>query len=125
MTSLDFLYIALGGGFMILVIFLCVLILYVVLILRDVNKITENFKESSDRIREVVIEPMKALSEMSVGFGLVHDLIEKIRSKQAEAMEDDLEDMEVEDEVQEEQAKTKSKSDKKGKGGFSINKLRK
>lgn len=109
---------------MVLTIFLCVLILYLILILRDVNKVTENMKEASDRVREVVIEPMKALSEMSVGFGLVHDLIEKIRAKHSVALEEDTEEMEMENDLEEDE-KPKGKQDKKGRGGFSIKKLRK
>lgn len=109
---------------MVLTIFLCVLILYLILILRDVNKVTENMKEASDRVREVVIEPMKALSEMSVGFGLVHDLIEKIRAKHSAALEEDTEEMEMENDLEEDE-KPKGKQDKKGRGGFSIKKLRK
>jgi hypothetical protein len=85
MTSLDFLYIALGGGFVLLVIFLCVMLLHLTLVLRDVTRVTANVKTISDRLRETVLEPMKALSEMTAGLGFIHDLIEKIRARAAEA----------------------------------------
>lgn len=85
MTSLDFLYIALGGGFVLLVIFLCVMLLHLTLVLRDVTRVTANVKTISDRLRETVLEPMKALSEMTAGLGFIHDLIEKIRARSAEA----------------------------------------
>lgn len=81
MTSLDFLYIALGGGFVILVIFLCVMLLNLTLVLRDLSKIMTNFREISDRIHDAVLEPMKTLSEMTAGFGFLHEFIEKIRAR--------------------------------------------
>ena len=91
MTSLDFLYIALGGGFVLLVIFLCVMLLHLTLVLRDITKVTANFTAISDRLRETVLEPMKTLSEMTAGLGFVHDLIEKIRRRAAEVeAEEDL-----------------------------------
>jgi|GEM_PF-4975998 len=121
MNSLDFLYIALGIGINVLVIFLSVLIVHVVLVLRDVTKITGNFKDASDRVRDVVLEPMKTLSEMSAGFGIVHDFIEKIRAKQSEAAEEDLEE-EQDDGVNNEKAN--SSQSKKSKNAFSIKKLR-
>ena len=83
MTSLDFLYIALGGGFILFIIFLCVVLLQVALILRDVTKVTANVTTISERVKETVLEPLKALSEMTAGLGFVHDLIEKIREKTA------------------------------------------
>lgn len=123
MNSLDFLYIALGIGFNILVIFVSVLIVHLVLVLRDVTKITGNFKDASDRLREVVLEPMKTLSEMSAGFGIVHDFIEKIRAKQSQAAEEDFEE-EQEENAQMEKEKADSRQSKKSKNAFSIKKLR-
>ncbi len=112
MTSLDFLYIALGGGFVLLVIFLSVLIIHLVLVLRDVTKISNNMREASDRIRDVVVEPMKALAEVSSGFGVVHDLIEKIKVRQQEAME-------------ESSAQAKKSSAKSSSKSFAVKKLKK
>lgn len=116
MTSLDFLYIALGGGFLLLVVFLCVLILNLTLILRDITKVTDNAVEISDRVKEVVFEPLKTLSEMTVGFGFVHDLFEKIRAKYEEATAEDEEELDEAEDVEEKNKKGK-------KGGFSIRKL--
>ncbi|MBD3270271.1 hypothetical protein GF376_01985 [Candidatus Peregrinibacteria bacterium] len=108
MTSLDFLYIALGGGFLILVIFFSVLILQLILILRDFNKVTENAKEVSGRVKQIVFEPLEFLSEISSGWKMMHNLIEKIRDKF---------DSESEENVDED--KNDDKNDKK----FKVKKL--
>lgn len=118
MTSLDFLYIALGGGFIILVIFICVLLLNLTLILRDVMKITENAREVSDRVRESVLDPLKTMSEMTAGFGFLHNIFERIRAKFEEAAEEDRDEMDAMDE-ESDQDEPKSKS------GFLVKKLRK
>ncbi len=94
MTSLDFLYIALGMGFLVLVIFLCVLILYLILILRDFTKVSNNAKDISDQVKKVVFEPLEVLSEVSQGWSFIHGIIEKIKQKYDESqMEDDDEDI--------------------------------
>jgi hypothetical protein len=123
MTPLDFLYIALGIGFIFLVIFLCVMLLNLTLVLRDVTKMTGNFKEVSEKVREVVMDPLKTISEMSASFGFVHNIVEKIRARfdEVEAGEscDDCENEECacEKEEQKEPAKPKKK------GFFSVKKL--
>lgn len=81
MTSLDFLYVSLGIGFIILVIFISVLLMHVVMMLRDVRKITDDVQSTTGRVKELVFEPLKVLGQMSAGFGLVNDIIERIRSK--------------------------------------------
>ena len=112
MTSLDFLYIALGGGFVFLVIFLCVMLLNLTLILRDVSKMTANFRAVSDKIHESILDPMKTLSEMTAGFGFLHELVEKIRARFYN------EESESEDDKEEVSGKDK-------RGLFSVKKLRK
>ncbi len=78
LNPLDFLYIALGGGFLLLVIFLCVMLLNLTILLRDIAKITENVKIVSEKIRKTVLEPFKAVSEITEMFG---DIIKGIRAK--------------------------------------------
>jgi hypothetical protein len=111
MTSLDFLYIALGGGFIILVIFLCVMLLQLTLVLRDVTKITENFREVSNKIKETVFEPLKSISEMTAGFTFIHEIIEKIRARFEGSKTEDEADYEAPEEEES--------------NGFSVKKLRK
>lgn len=111
MNSLDFLYIALGAGFLIVSIFLSALLLNLILTLRDVNKITENIRSITDKVKESVFEPLKVLSELTAGFGVVHELIEKIRARYEESEEGDL------------PAAKKTTKDKKSDHGFSVKKL--
>lgn len=127
MTPLDFLFIALGGGFVILVIFLCVMLLNLTLVLRDVSKMTGNFKEVSDRVRDVVMEPLKAISEMTASLGFVHGIVEKVRSRFEEVKDGDKcedcgeEDCACVDETDEEKEKPQEKPKKKS--FFSVRKL--
>ncbi len=111
MTSLDFLYIALGAGFLIVSIFLAALLLNLIVTLKDVNKITENVRSISDKLKESVFEPLKTLSELTAGFGVIHELIEKIRARYEAA-----EDVEM-------PVPKKSAKDKKSDHGFSVKKL--
>jgi len=125
MTSLDFLYIALGGGFLILVVFISILILYVTFLVRDANKITEDMREVvvdvrqvADRIKDAVFEPFKVISEMTAGFGFINELVEKIKARYAEHMED-VENADIKNE------KDAKKDAGKGKSGFMVKKLNK
>ena len=108
MTSLDFLYIALGSGFLLLVVFLCAMLLNLTIILRDVVKITDNAKVVSDKIKETVLEPFKAVSEMTATMA---EVISSIRHK----FEDSQSDHETE---------TKGESTAK-KGVFKSRKIKK
>lgn len=88
MTSLDFLYIALGGGFILLVIFACVLMIYLVLILRDISKISNdarevsaNIKESSEKITEYVVEPIKLAEKFLSHFNFLKDAYSRVKEE--------------------------------------------
>jgi ABC-type transport system involved in cytochrome bd biosynthesis fused ATPase/permease subunit len=127
MTSLDFLYIALGGGFVLLIIFLCVLLLHITLVLRDVNKMTSNVKDVTEKVRESVFDPLKTLSEMTAGIGFAHHIVEKIREKYvdhdctgADCASDDGKKRGKKDKKSD-----KSKEDTEDKKGFSVHKLNK
>jgi hypothetical protein len=126
MVPLDFLYIALGIGFIILVIFLCVMLLNLTLVLRDVTKMTGNFKDVSEKVRDVVMDPLKTISEMSASFGFVHNIVEKIRARfeEVEAGEGECENCGEEDcFCEKEQEKEKAPEKPKKKGFFSVKKL--
>lgn len=68
-SALDILYISLAVGFIVLVIFLSITLLYTIFILRDVSSVTDDVKEITGRVNEVVITPLN-------GF---HFLIEQMR----------------------------------------------
>ncbi len=130
MTPLDFLYLALGIGFIILVIFICVMLLNLTLVLRDVTKMTGNFKEVSEKVRDVVMDPLKTLSEMSASFGFVHNIVEKIRARfdEVEAGEScdqcGEDECSCEEELKKEEKKIEKEIEKtKKRGFFSVKKL--
>ena len=60
-TSQDVLNMSLAIGFIVLVIFLCILIFYAILILRDTNKVMEDVAEIVQRVRKTIVEPLRAV----------------------------------------------------------------
>lgn len=60
-TSGDVLNMSLAIGFIILVIFLCFLIFYAVIILRDVAKMMDEVEEIVTRVHATIIQPLKAI----------------------------------------------------------------
>ena len=60
-TSGDILNMSLAIGFILLVIFLCFLIFYAVLILRDVAKVMDDVEEVVTRVRTTIVQPLKAV----------------------------------------------------------------
>ncbi len=60
-TSGDILNISLAVGFIVLVIFLCILIFYAILILRDFSKVVEDVQEVVDKVHTTIVEPLKAV----------------------------------------------------------------
>ncbi len=59
-TSLDVLYMSLAIGFILLVIFLCFLIFYGIIILRDITKVVDDTAEIVHKVRSTIVEPLKA-----------------------------------------------------------------
>jgi cell shape-determining protein MreC len=64
MTSLDFLYIALGAGFLLLVIFLCVTLVYFIMILKDLTEITNKVKDTAQKVNHYVLQPFNFVKEV-------------------------------------------------------------
>lgn len=50
---------------MLIAIFLCATLIYVIQILRDVNKITDNVSETAERVNDYLIQPFAFLSNAS------------------------------------------------------------
>lgn len=65
LTSLDFLYIALGVGFIFLVILLSVLLIHLVLVLRDVRKVSNTAGTISEYFQEIVTTPLYYVGKIS------------------------------------------------------------
>lgn len=61
-TTLDILYLSLAAGFIVLVIFMSITLLYTIFILRDVSSVTQDVKEVTERVNQVVISPLRAVN---------------------------------------------------------------
>ena len=60
-TSQDVLFMSLAGGFILLVIFLCIFLFYGILILRDASKVVDDVAEIVERVHKTIVEPLRAL----------------------------------------------------------------
>lgn len=60
-TSTDIMHMSFGIGFLILVIFLAMALLYVIFILRDVSKILDDVKDVTEKVRISVVNPLKVV----------------------------------------------------------------
>ncbi len=60
-TSGDILNMSLAMGFMLLVIFLCILIFYGILILRDVTKVVDDVEEIISKVHKTIVQPLRAI----------------------------------------------------------------
>lgn len=60
-TSADILNMSLAIGFIVLVIFLCILIFYAILILRDTSRVMDDVEEIVTRVRTTIVQPLKAV----------------------------------------------------------------
>jgi len=60
-TSGDILNISLAAGFVLLVVFLCVLIFYAIKILRDLAKVMDEVEATVSKVHRSVVQPLKAL----------------------------------------------------------------
>lgn len=72
-TSLDSLYSVLALSIMLVTVFLCVAITYLILILRDVSKVTHTVKKTAYKIDKWVIEPAKIINEVRKKVALVSE----------------------------------------------------
>lgn len=81
-TTQDILNIALAGGFVLLVIFLSVVLIYLILILRDVCRITNRLKDTAQKVNEYVLKPVKMLNSLISKAQPIMEMVEdKIKEK--------------------------------------------
>jgi hypothetical protein len=64
-TTLDFLYLALGVCALILVLFLSVALIQVVLVIRDVRKITNTAGSLTEHFHNIILTPLHYLGSIS------------------------------------------------------------
>ena len=63
-TSADIMRMSFAIGFIILVVFLAMALLYLIFILRDVSKILDDVKDVTDKVKVSVVNPLKAMNFM-------------------------------------------------------------
>jgi len=78
MELVSILYIVLIAAIIILTVLLSFVLVYVLFILRDVNKITETTKDTAEKINSFVIQPIKFTKEM---VRYVKPLVEVVEKK--------------------------------------------
>ena len=64
MTSLQYLHIALGTGFLIFIVFICAALVYVIRILKDLSSVTSKVKNTTEKINEYLLEPFSIIAEV-------------------------------------------------------------
>ena len=60
-TSADIMKMSFAIGFIILVVFLAMALLYLIFILRDVSKILDDVKDVTEKVRISVVSPLKVV----------------------------------------------------------------
>lgn len=63
-TSADIMRMSFAIGFIVLVVFLAMALLYLIFILRDVSKILDDVKDVTDKVKVSVVNPLKAMNFM-------------------------------------------------------------
>ena len=95
MTAQTFMYWALGGGFLLLVLFLCIAVFHLIRILKDVadatdsvkntaekidesiTKITEKVNDAADQITEYVVKPFTVIQYLTEKARPVIEMLQK------------------------------------------------
>ncbi len=118
MNSLNFLYFALGGGFLLLVIFICIALIYLIRILRDFADASSSVRDTASKVNthvghiadkvdtftdEVVNNFLKPFHMLHFVADRLKPFMEHFQEKMAEKEE------EIEEEEKEEQSKKKKR----------------
>lgn len=80
--SQNTLYVVLAIAVALLTVFLCVALIYTILILRDTNKMMEKVRDTVDRVNNFVVKPVMLVSSV---VDHVRPLIEAALERRAEA----------------------------------------
>lgn len=84
LNSLDVLYIVLAIGIALMSIFLSILLVYAILILRDINKAAMAIKDSAEHVNAVILKPVQMAHEIFKYAKPVVDMVEKRMKKDGE-----------------------------------------
>ncbi|MBU1018928.1 MAG: hypothetical protein ABII07_01005 [Patescibacteria group bacterium] len=89
LTPLDLLYITIAIGTALLVIFLCITLVYSILILRDVNQLVSSAKDTAEKVNTYVMKPVKAAKNLHKH---ITPIIKIVEDKLAERMGEEEEE---------------------------------
>lgn len=89
LTPLDLLYITIAIGIALLVIFLCITLIYSILILRDVNKLVSSAKDTAEKVNTYVMKPVKAAKNLHKNIAPIIKIVEEKISERMSCDEDE------------------------------------
>lgn len=84
LTPLDLLYITLAIAVALVTIFLCITLVYLILILRDTNKAISAAKDTAEKINSYVMKPINALRSVGQHIGPIMEIIERKLTERTE-----------------------------------------
>ncbi len=87
-TSQDVLFMSLALGFIVLVIFLSIALMYLIFILRDTSMMTHDAKEVTHKVNQVVISPLRFLGSLTDHLKPFIDSIKQRKGKHDEEDEE-------------------------------------
>lgn len=79
-TSQDTLFLVLSVSIALLTIFLCVTLIYLILVLRDASKIIEKARDTVEKVNAFIIKPVKLATMV---FEQIKPLIERVISSRS------------------------------------------
>lgn len=88
LTPLDLLYITLAIAVALVAIFLCITLIYLILILRDANKAVSAAKDTAEKINIYVMKPINALRSIGQHIGPIMEIIERKLAERAEVVKE-------------------------------------
>lgn len=77
-SAVDILYLALAIGFIVLVVFVAITLMYLIMILRDVTKVVDNTKEITEKVNEYIVSPVKIATTIA---GYMKPIIEALQER--------------------------------------------
>lgn len=77
LTPIDLLYITLAIAASLVTLFLCITLIYLILILRDANKVVASAKDTAEKINIYVMKPVRAVQNMGKYMGPIIKIVEK------------------------------------------------
>ncbi len=85
LTPVDLLYITIAIAVALLAIFGCITLIYLILILRDANKVVASAKDTAEKVNTYVMKPINAARSLSKHIGPIIKIVEeKIEERMTE-----------------------------------------